>query len=491
MKYILSLLLAIIIVFSVPIASINAQTTVNNTNFITDSVNTSTATTSINPCAALSNNLFIGLYDRNTNYQVSALQRFLNTQGLLAVSPTGYFGQLTFSALKNFQIRNNINGTGYFGSLSRARVQAISCGNPIDPTPTPVPSPTAKPVIQSVSGPTQLYANQNGTWTITAYDSNSINPYFTQASGLTYSVDWGDQLYAYPASAGASTNSPFISSQTSTFNHSYSYTGTYTVTFTVRNAYGAQTSSTISVNVFNNTGGTVTPPVVTPPPTTTPPPTIGLRPILYSLSPQASKVGDKIVITGGNFYSGENTIYFNNGYVVQTYANNTSSGQVLTFDVPTYYSPSCSPGLFCRYLPAAVLPGTYNVTVSNSNGTSGSLPLTIYDNTQGTTLAPKITGYQSYTVAGDYGISEHKTVVLTGTGFSLSNTIYVNGVATYFNRISNNSIQLTFDVARNTTGCNQYMCTDVYRPPYNNFNVSVENVNGKSNEIYIDLSDAI
>ncbi|MFA5929714.1 MAG: PKD domain-containing protein [Candidatus Micrarchaeia archaeon] len=90
------------------------------------------------------------------------------------------------------------------------------------------------PVITSVGGPTSLNANQQGTWSVSAYDPDGTY--------LTYNVVWGDE-----ALKGMQASTTF--SSTATFQHTYTQAGTYTITFTVKDAQGAQTQSTITVSV--------------------------------------------------------------------------------------------------------------------------------------------------------------------------------------------------------------------------------------------------
>ncbi len=100
----------------------------------------------------------------------------------------------------------------------------------------------ASPVITGIKGPQSLNVNQQGTWTITAYDKNGGN--------LSYSVDWGDN----PATPGFSVQhtSP-LSQQNATFTHSYSRSGTYTPKFYVQNENGKSAQTSLSVNVGNTT----------------------------------------------------------------------------------------------------------------------------------------------------------------------------------------------------------------------------------------------
>lgn len=79
------------------------------------------------------------------------------------------------------------------------------------------------PVISEISGPQSLDVNKIGTWIIRATDNTNRN--------LTYSVDWGDTVYAATASSYQLPQSN--QSQSATFSHSYSQAGNYTPTFTV------------------------------------------------------------------------------------------------------------------------------------------------------------------------------------------------------------------------------------------------------------------
>ncbi len=78
------------------------------------------------------------------------------------------------------------------------------------------------PIISGVSGPQSLSLNQTGTWTVNATNPNGGN--------LTYSVDWGDIVYATTASYQIP---QYQQSQSATFTHSYSIAGKYNPTFTV------------------------------------------------------------------------------------------------------------------------------------------------------------------------------------------------------------------------------------------------------------------
>lgn len=79
-------------------------------------------------CTNITTNIKRGMRDYYTNGSVSMLQAFLHRMGYLSVEPTGYFGVLTFKAVQAFQASHAIPHTGFVGPLTRAKIQAESCG---------------------------------------------------------------------------------------------------------------------------------------------------------------------------------------------------------------------------------------------------------------------------------------------------------------------------------------------------------------------------
>lgn len=65
---------------------------------------------------AITKNLWLGSHGA----QVITLQTVLIQQGYMTGAPTGYFGILTFKAVKQFQKAHNISPTGFVGALTRA-----------------------------------------------------------------------------------------------------------------------------------------------------------------------------------------------------------------------------------------------------------------------------------------------------------------------------------------------------------------------------------
>lgn len=93
-------------------------------------------------------------------------------------------------------------------------------------------------IISEVTGPQLLNANEEGTWTITASDSNG--------GSLSYVVNWGD---APTLLGGTSQTTTIPSSQTATIKHIYTIAGIYSPIFIVTNQNGESSETSLSVNV--------------------------------------------------------------------------------------------------------------------------------------------------------------------------------------------------------------------------------------------------
>lgn len=104
---------------------------------------------------------------------------------------------------------------------------------------------------------------------------------------------------------------------------------------------------------------------------------------VYGISPAQAPTGSTITISGTGF-TGSNIVLFD-GLVA---AQNVSSfnGQ-LTLSVPQSLSPNCAAGMACPMFVRLATPGTYQVSVQNSNGTSNSVAFTITSGAQNQTLS--------------------------------------------------------------------------------------------------------
>jgi len=81
----------------------------------------------IKDCVSLSISLKKNDKDFSKKNEVTKLQKFLYKNGYLKTAPTGYFGQLTFDAVKSFQSQNNISSIGSVGPVTRQKISSLSC----------------------------------------------------------------------------------------------------------------------------------------------------------------------------------------------------------------------------------------------------------------------------------------------------------------------------------------------------------------------------
>jgi hypothetical protein len=256
---------------------------------------------------------------------------------------TGYFGILTQRAVRQFQSSQGIFTTGYVGALTRAAVANASCGG----NPPPAAgvsarslSPNAGPVGTSVT----IYG---GGFT----QDNTINPacYYSQPQCLIASI----------------ATSP----------------GTYNVSVT--NASG--TSNAIAFTVTSDQ-----------------PQTSAVR--IYSITPSTGPVGTTVSITGFGFAS-SNTIRFGSGAIynvpisssiaIACTTNPSCHGginQTLQFTVPTSLGAYCVAGAACPMYAMLVTPGTYNVSVTNDNGSSDPVSFAVTGTPLSPPSAPTISG---------------------------------------------------------------------------------------------------
>jgi N-acetylmuramoyl-L-alanine amidase len=65
---------------------------------------------------------------KGTNYmsqELLSLQQYLYDNGFLSIAPTGYFGNITEAAVKDFQAKNNLPQTGIVGRLTRQLINTL------------------------------------------------------------------------------------------------------------------------------------------------------------------------------------------------------------------------------------------------------------------------------------------------------------------------------------------------------------------------------
>lgn len=88
-----------------------------------------------NICYTFSYDMRKGSKDSNTNNEVSKLQEALVQLGYLSADPTGYFGTVTYNAVKNFQSAKGLLSSGFVGSYTRNALQSATCNGQYYPYP--------------------------------------------------------------------------------------------------------------------------------------------------------------------------------------------------------------------------------------------------------------------------------------------------------------------------------------------------------------------
>lgn len=151
--------------------------------------------------------------------------------------------------------------------------------------------------ISSVSGPTALAIDQEGTWTVNVKEASSSN--------LHYSVKWGDENTMLRAAAVMMP----VATSSATFTHAYSAKGTYQPTFTVTDNSGNTVSkSATKVQVGKNVVAHIT-----------------------SITPGSGAAGTTITLVGSGFAS-TTAVHFGDKTIASTTVQNSDT---ISFAIPS------------------------------------------------------------------------------------------------------------------------------------------------------------
>jgi peptidoglycan hydrolase-like protein with peptidoglycan-binding domain len=116
---------------------------------------------------------------------------------------------------------------------------------------------------------------------------------------------------------------------------------------------------------------------------------------INSMMPTTGMVGSAVTLYGSGF-TNDNTIVFGNGVVPHV---SSPDSRNLTFTVPSSLSPACmytNPACYMSSMPSMQTPpGTYPVSVTNTNGSSNSMNFTVV--AQQSSVTPVISGIDSPT----------------------------------------------------------------------------------------------
>ncbi len=99
---------------------------------------------------------------------------------------------------------------------------------------------------------------------------------------------------------------------------------------------------------------------------------------ITSITPSFGPVGTDVVITGSGFTTTGNAIHFGIGGISNV-SDITGTGNQLRFTVPRQVSPCDLIGvnMFCAQIVQEVIPGSYDIYVTNRNGTSNKITFSV------------------------------------------------------------------------------------------------------------------
>ena len=244
----------------------------------------------------------------------------------------------------SFTVPNTLSGYGYqpigLGTYNVSVTNSTGVTSNTMPFTITSLGATGAPSITNVSGPTSLTTGTTGTWSVTI--QNPGNSY------VSVSANWGDTGNGYVNMAAPQTTS-VAGATTFTFTHAYFTQGSYTITFNLGSGSGQTAVSSATVYVSgSSTNSNV---------------------VLSSLSPTSGHIGTQIMLTGSGF-TGDNTVHFGVGGTMHL---TSQSNTYLYFTVPSYISACDMIGPGCAAPAQQVVPGSYQVYVTNQNGTSQTL----------------------------------------------------------------------------------------------------------------------
>ncbi len=203
--------------------------------------------------------------------------------------------------------------------------------NKIDFTVTEDEVDPAEPLaITAIDGPSALEVGEEGAWTVDVESESEEN--------LQYSVKWGDEDWS-PMRLFSTEDGRIQAS--ATFTHIYHDEGTYVPEFKVTDVDGNEVTSTTTVVVGETEDTDV--------------------PVLETLSSASIEAGATLTLTGTGFDAEGTTVMVGSATGTEV---EVKSATELTFVVPS------------------LAVGTYDITVTDDDGTSNTLDLEIVDNTR-------------------------------------------------------------------------------------------------------------
>lgn len=186
-------------------------------------------------------------------------------------------------------------------------------------------TPDTELSIESIDGPTALSINEEGTWNLEVESEHESN--------LQYSVKWGDEAPSLMRLFGAATGIQTSSS----FTHTYLDAGTFEPEFTVTDEEGNTVTKVAAKVVVGDQVSDV--------------------PSITTMSPNEALAGKTVTLAGTGF-DADSTVTVGNMSALDVVVTNSSE---ITFTIPVLAA------------------GTYEVTVTDTDGTSNMKTLTILE----------------------------------------------------------------------------------------------------------------
>ncbi len=371
-------------------------------------------------CADIQYNLRYGMRDAASNgNSVSILQDFLYSNGFLTLQPTGFFGSLTRTAVSAFQNKYSIQATPPGFVGSQTRAQIKEIDCGGGGVTSPAPVWTS--TVSLKAEPTSIVSDGKPRTVMLSW--SSTNAKICTLSSAPYNSLWRDQT-----DASGSVSVPI--SQTTTFSivcgSSSSSDKSAKQSVTVKFSYSTQ-----------------------------------LAPAISSV---ASKAADK-----GTVYAGERA------YIYGTNLNEVTAVTIAGISVkPSAVGFESSVEFM---VPPSLSAGSAQVSVTNSAGVSSQpYMVTVLSTTVPVPTFPTITSiYPSHAPSGT-------SVTIYGSGFSVSNTVTLDGLSSVTG-YSSNSTSLTFTVPSLPVACTASYPTQSCTSASGTYKVYVSNVTGRSNTL--------
>jgi len=364
---------------------------------------------------------------------ITILQKYLNKTGYLQVTPTGYFGNLTLLAVKAFQTANNISSTGYVGPLTRTKIQDLDCNftnitNDTSSSVTTLPiankADSVAPNVTLIANPSSVTAGQPTT--LTWNSSNAVDK-----CKLTSKDSDGKSFGSNVDASGKKSSGPI------------NIATTYTVT--CYNKYGIPGTKSFSVKILDSAN-------------TNTQQTFARAASISSIIPSSANRGDSVKIVGTGFLS-TNEIVFDGAKIANSLILSQSSTSI-SFKIPEYKScvtGSCLPPKVDTNIETG---GQKIVQVSNANGYSNDMTITLPSNIITIAGVPDVIAYQAPKLAVSYispAIGNRgDTVVVYGTGFSSDSIVMFGGFKVADNLVLyKTNTAITFIIPPFQMGCTE------------------------------------